>query len=433
MQYIISDCTVIDVENGCAALPHTDVYVRGKIIEKIVPHGAPDRGCKVIDASGKFAVPGLVNLHAHLFGTGRPSKALSGGKAQQRLLRFIQTPPGKRILGKMVENSAKNELYSGVTTLRAVGDLFGSDISLKRRTESGKGRAAGLRMLVSGMALTAPGGHGAGTFARTAEKPEDFEKLVEKSVSEGADFIKICITGGVTDAKKRGEPGEVKMTEEQVRAVCARAHALGKKVAAHVQSERGAEIAARCGVDTVEHGAPLGEESVRLLRERGGAQVVTCSPALPCARLPHEVTKLNETASYNSEVVMRGMIAGAKQARAAGIAVGMGTDASCPFCTQYNMWREVLWFQKFMGIPAADALRTATLGNAEILGIGGETGSLRAGKSADILLLNEDPLSDLAALRNISCMFAQGRFIPHPQPKRNAAVDAALDKLTEEL
>ena len=433
MQYILSDCTVLDVENGCAALPHTDVYIREKVIEKIVPHSEPARGCKVIDATGKYAVPGLINLHVHLFGTGRPSKALGGGKSQQRLLRFIQTPLGKRILGKMVESSAKNELYSGVTTLRAVGDLFGSDIALKRRTDAGKGRAAGLRMLVSGMAITAPGGHGAGTFARTAETPEDFEKLVEKAVAEGADFIKICITGGVMDAKKRGEPGEVKMTEEQVRAVCTRAHALGKKVAAHVQSEKGAEIAARCGVDTIEHGAPLSEESVRLLYERGGAQVVTCSPALPCARLPHEGTKLNETASYNSEVVMRGMIAGAKQARAAGIAVGVGTDASCPFCTQYNMWREVLWFQKFMGITAADALRTATLGNAEILGIEDKTGSLRAGKSADILLLAKNPLADIAALRDISCMFAQGRFIPHPKPGRLPAIDAALDKLTEEL
>ena len=432
MRYVLSGCNVVDVENGCRVLPLRDIYISGGKIERIVPHGNLSAGYKAIVADGLYAVPGLINLHVHLFGTGKPSKALGGGKAQQRLLRFIRTGVGKRILGKMVESSAKNQLRSGVTTLRAVGDLFGSDLTLKRKVQKGKGGAAGLRMFVSGMAITVPGGHGAGTFARTAETEEGLVRLVDDAVQSGADLIKICITGGVMDAKKRGEPGEVKMTLEQVRAVCDRAHALGKKVAAHVQSEGGAQIAALGGVDTVEHGAHLNEERVSALKARGGAQIVTCSPALSCARLPHEVTKLNELSSFNSEVVMRGMVAGAKQAMQSGIKVGMGTDSSCPFCTQYNMWREVLWFEKMVGVSAAQALRTATLGNAEILGINAVTGSLREGKSADILLLERDPLNDLSALRDISVLFAQGRRI-RPHPKRIPAIEAALDKLTEEL
>lgn len=433
MKYIVSDCSVVDVENNGVILPNRDIFVNGKTIEKILPHGKSPKGYRVVKAGGMYAVPGLINLHVHLFGTGRPSKALGGGKAQQRLLRFIQSRLGKHILSKMVGASAKNQLYSGVTTLRCVGDLFGSDIALKRRTDAGKGGARGLRMFASGMAITVLGGHGAGTFARTADTVEGLERLVDEAVSAGADFIKICITGGVMDAKKRGEPGEVKMDLEQVRAVCARAHACGKKVAAHVQSERGAEIAAVGGVDTVEHGAPLSEAAMRILCERQGAQVVTCTPALPNARLPHEVTKLNEMAAYNSEVVMQGMLAGAKQAMEAGLSVGMGTDSSCPFCTQYNMWREVVWYRKMTGVSAADALAAATLGNAKILGIGDLTGSLCAGKSADILLLSENPLNDLSALQRIEGMFAQGRYIAHPCPRRIPAIEAELDKLTEEL
>lgn len=432
-KYILSDCDLIDVEHDCVLVPHRDIYIGGNDIEKIVQHGDAPQGYIVVGARGKFALPGLINLHVHLFGTGRPSKALGGGEAQRRLLRFVQTALGKKILCRIVESSAKNQLLSGVTTIRAVGDLFGSDIAVKRKTKAGKGKAKGLRMLVSGMAITAPGGHGAGTFARTAETPAELARMVEESVAADADFIKICITGGVMDAKKRGEPGEVKMTEEQVRAVCEHAHALGKKVAAHVQSERGAEIAALYGVDTIEHGAPLSGESLRLLSERKGAQVVTCTPALPNARLPHEVTKLNEMAAYNSEVVMRGMIEGARQAMAAGLAVGMGTDSSCPFCTQYNMWREVQWFQKLMDVPAKTALFIATLGNAQILGIDGITGSLSEGKSADILLLEKNPLEDLSSLRDIACMFAQGRYIAEPRPKRMPEIERQLDKLTEEL
>ena len=130
---------------------------------------------------------------------------------------------------------------------------------------------------------------------------------------------------------------------------------------------------------------------------------------------------------------MQGMLAGAKQAMEAGLSVGMGTDSSCPFCTQYNMWREVVWYRKMTGVSAADALAAATLGNAKILGIGDLTGSLCAGKSADILLLSENPLNDLSALQRIEGMFAQGRYIAHPRPRRIPAIEAELDKLTEEL
>ena len=191
MRYVLSGCNVVDVENGCRVLPLRDIYISGGKIERIVPHGDLSAGYKAIVADGLYAVPGLINLHVHLFGTGKPSKALGGGKAQQRLLRFIRTGVGKRILGKMVESSAKNQLRSGVTTLRAVGDLFGSDLALKRKVQKGKGGAAGLRMFVSGMAITVPGGHGAGTFARTAETEEGLVRLVDDAVQSGADLIKI--------------------------------------------------------------------------------------------------------------------------------------------------------------------------------------------------------------------------------------------------
>lgn len=430
MKYVISDCNVVDVENDGRILPHKDILVDGSVIAKISEHGKEIfEGARRIDATGCYAVPGLIDLHVHLFGTGMPSKVLGAGKSQQRLIRFIHTGLGKKILGALVSSAAKNQLYSGVTTLRAVGDFCGSDIELKRRTDAGKGAAAGLRMFVSGMAITAPGGHGAGTFANTAQTTEDLERLVDEQVAAGADFIKICVTGGVMDAKKRGEPGEVKMTEEQVRAVCDRAHGSGKKVAAHVQSERGAEIAALCGVDSIEHGARLGENSLGALRERGGAVVVTYSPALPFAKLPPEMTRMGELCKINSEAVMDGMTVGAKQAIAAGIDVGMGTDSSCPYCTQYDMWREVVYFSRFVGVSSAQALRVATLGNARILGIEGITGSVAEGKSADILVLKRDPIADLSALSEIAFMFAQGRFIDAPKPKKMKKIDAVLDTL----
>lgn len=432
MDYIIADCTVADVEN-CTLAGHRDIYISGQKIVRICPAGDRPRGAKIIDGGGRYAVPGLINLHVHLFGTGRPSKILGGGKLQKAVLSFIRTPIGRVVLSRLVSSAAKNELLSGVTTLRAVGDFHGSDIALRDRCNSFKGAAAGLRMYVSGMAITAPGGHGDGTFANSAASPEGLRELTLKQIEAGADIIKICITGGVMDAVKRGEPGEVKMTEEQVKAVCDCAHASGKKVAAHVQSTLGAEIAARCGVDTIEHGAPFTEESLKILKARGGAQVVTLSPAMPCWLLPREFTKLGEDASYNSSVVTRGMLEGAKQSMAAGIPVGLGTDASCPFCTQYNMWREVQWFSIASGISPVQCLKMATLGNAKILGIEDITGSLSEGKSADILLLDNNPCDDLSALRSIHCMFVRGRYIRRPAPSRSGAMERRLDELTEEI
>ena len=432
MDYIIADCTVVDVEN-CSLAEGRDIYVSGEKIVRVAPAGDRPRGAKVIDGRGRYAVPGLINLHVHLFGTGRPSKILGGGKLQKAVLAFIRTPAGRAVLSRLVASAAKNELMSGVTTLRAVGDFYGSDIALRDKCNAGKGSAAGLRMYVSGIAITAPGGHGDGTFALAAASPDELRKLTLKQIAAGVDFIKICITGGVMDASKRGEPGEVKMTEEQVRAVCDCAHASGKRVAAHVQSTRGADIAARCGVDTIEHGAPLTDSGLGLLKARGGAQVVTLSPAIPCWLLPRQFTKLNEDASYNSSVVTRGMLEGAKQAMAAGIPVGLGTDASCPFCTQYNMWREVQWFGIASGISPAQCLKMATLGNAAILGIDRITGSIGEGKSADILLLGNNPFSDLSALRDIDCMFVRGRLINHPSPSRSGDMERMLDELTEEL
>ena len=433
MNFVLTGCRVIDVENGCTVLPGRDIYVAGGRIEEVAPHGAARPGYRRVGAEGLYALPGLINLHVHLFGSGKPSKALGGGRAQERLLKFIRTRLGGFVLSKIVLKSARQQLLSGVTTIRAVGDLYGSDLALKRRTAAGKGGAAGLRMLVSGMAITVPGGHGAGTFARTAETQEGLCRLVDEAVGSGADLVKICVTGGVMDAGKRGEPGEVKMTLEQVRAVCDRAHALGKKVAAHVQSAEGVRIAALGGVDTVEHGAPFTEEALAALRERGGALVVTYSPAVPCARLPHGATRLNETSSYNSEVVMRGMTEGARQAAEAGVAVGLGTDASCPFCMQAGTWRELVYFQKVLGVPAAEALRAATIGNARILGLERETGSVAAGKSADLLLVAADPLEDLRALRAPRYVSAQGRLLRRPRPKRDTEIERLLDRLTEEL
>lgn len=430
---VYTGCNLIDVENGCTVVENVDIYVADGKIEKIAPHGETEEGYRKEDMTGLYAAPGLVNAHVHLFGTGRPSKALSGGSAQRLLIKFVSTRLGRFVLNKLVESSAYNELLSGVTALRAVGDLKYSDVALKKRIEKGKSKARGLKILVSGPAITAPGGHGDGTFADSADTPEGLEALVDERADRGADLIKVCVTGGVTDSKKRGEPGELRMTFDEVEAVCSRAHERGLKVAAHAESAPGAELSARAGVDTIEHGGKLSEEAFGMLEARGGAVVATYSPAIPCAKLSAEITRLSEMAAYNSEVAAENMTAACLQAFAGGVEVGMGTDASCPFSTQYGMWREIEWFALMTGVSAARAFETATAGNARVLGIYDETGSLTAGKRADIIFTSANPAENAEALREIEAVVAGGRFIGKPRPKRMPKLDAVLDKLTEEM
>ena len=431
MKTLLSNCNVIDVKNGCEILQKKDLYISDGKIQKITDHGTREIGFDVIDCTGKYVLPGLINMHVHLFGTGKPSKALGGGKAQKRLVAFINTKLGRFVLSKMVEKSAKQLLLSGVTTVRSVGDLCYSDILLKKKIQKNKGGARGLRLLVSGPAVTAPGGHGDGTFAISAQEAVELKKIVRNIVDEGADFIKICITGGVMDAKKRGEPGEVKMTAELVKAVCDEAHRLNKKVAAHVQSKNGVRIAALNGVDTIEHGATFDEESLAEIKNRSGAMILTYSPALPNALLSHEVTKLNELCMYNSKVVMEQMTRGAAQLEKEGVKVGLGTDSSCPLCTQYNTWLELVYYCAQTGASSAQAIKKATLTNAEILGVDKITGSVEEGKSADLLIVNDNPLSDLKTLKNPFVVIAQGRVLKNPRPKRIRPVEEQLEKLAE--
>lgn len=432
---VVKNCALVDVMRECEIMHNVDIFVRGGVIERIYPADARSdvTDFNVIDARGLYAMPGLINAHAHLFGTGAPSKILSGGGAQKIVLKLMRGMFGPPVLRALVRSACIQELNSGVTTLRSLGDFRFSDIEVRNEIKKGKGKAAGLNLLVSGPALTAPGGHGDGTFALTASAPSEFAALVTQNVMNGADVVKICITGGVTDAKKKGEPGEVKMTAEQVKAACDRAHDLGKKVAAHVQSPMGVEIAAKCGVDTIEHGAHMSAEAAAALKARGGAVVATYTPAYPYFKLPPEVTKLDDIRVFNSGVVLDGMTQCVKDAYAAGITVGMGTDASCPFSTQYGMWREIIYFAKLGGFGIKAALKAATVGNAAVVGESERLGSLEVGKRADILLLSDNPVSHPETLRAPVTVIAGGRVIDHPAVKRNEKIEKILDKLMEEM
>lgn len=427
MKYVFSNCNVLDGTRNMTVQKGVSVLIDNGKIEAIYNGGKVPSGYEVIDCDGGYLLPGLINLHVHLFGTGQPSKIMGGGGLQKKVVAFVHTKLGNKVADKLVASAAKNELMSGVTTLRAVGDFCYSDVRIRDKINSGK--LLGPRMLVSGPAITAVGGHGYGTFAVSDNDPEKLRALVRENAKHKVDFIKTCSTGGVMDAKTKGEPAELKMTKEELAAVVDEAHKLGYKVASHTESPDGVELDLRCGVDTVEHGAPVSEEVLKMYARQGSAYVLTLSPAIPIAGLPHEITRLNEVAESVAQVVKQNMIDGAKQAIEAGVTFGIGTDASCPFCTQYNMWRELAYLVKYIGVDTQFALYTATLGNAKILGLSDITGSIEIEKSADLILVEGNPLEDLTTLANPKKVMIRGELIEKPRIKKNAKIETVLDEL----
>jgi imidazolonepropionase-like amidohydrolase len=199
-------------------------------------------------------------------------------------------------------------------------------------------------------------------------------------------------------------------------------------VAAHVESPEGVRVALENGVDTVEHGAKLDDNMIRLFKERGASPVCTISPALPYAVFDLSESHAPAVAKKNGKIVMDGIIECARTCRENGIPVGLGNDVGCPFIVHYNFWRELCYYHKYVGASNEETLHTATMGNAQIAGIDNETGSLEKGKSADLIVVKENPLEDLTALRNVSMVMVRGRLIRNPKVKRMKYVDDLLDR-----
>lgn len=400
------------------------VLVEQDKITAIVPEKeAPSADCETIDLEEQYLAPGLINLHVHIPGSGKPRKKPMDTK---KIVKFA-TANGltRKYLEFMYRSLSRTELYSGVTTLRSVGGVEHYDAWIRDQINAGK--AQGPRILAGNMAVSVPGGHMAGSLAYEAHNPEEAAEYVRKIAETGPDLIKLMITGGVLDAAVKGEPGVLKMAPGLVKSACDEAHRLGLPVAAHVESPEGVRVALENGVDTIEHGAKPDAEILRLFRERGAALVATLSPALPYAFFDRSLSHIDEMGQFNGKIVFDGIVACARECLANGIPVGLGTDTGCPFVTHYDMWRELHYFQKYCGVSNAFALYTATKRNAEIAGLGSVTGSIELGKSADFIVCKKNPLENLSALRELSLVVARGQVIRSPRIRKMPQVEAALD------
>ena len=400
------------------------ILTEGGVITDIVPDTAVPSGYEKIDLGGKYILPGLINLHVHLAGSGKPKKKQSD---PVKLVRLITSNAIMRHIGKkMVAGYAKTQLLSGVTTIRTVGGIADFDTFVRDKINDGK--LLGPRILASNMAVSVHGGHMAGSLAYEAATPEEAAAYVDKIAGDKPDIIKLMITGGVLDAEKVGEPGVLRMAPELVKAACDRAHTLGFKVAAHVESPEGVKVALENGVDSIEHGAKPTDEIINLFKEHNAFQVSTLSPALPFALFDRGISHATNEQQENGKIVFDGIISLAKACLANGIPVVLGTDTACPYVTQYDMWRELCYYVKYCGVSETFALYSATLLNATLAGIGDETGSIEKGKKAEMIVTKENPLQNLQTLRDPAMVIMRENIIRSPKVKKIPEVETELDK-----
>lgn len=400
------------------------ILTEGGVITDIVPDTAIPSDYEKIDLGGKYILPGLINLHVHLAGSGKPKKKQSD---PVKLVRLITSNVIMRHIGKkMVAGYAKTQLLSGVTTIRTVGGIADFDTFVRDKIHDGK--LLGPRILASNMAVSVHGGHMAGSLAYEAATPEEAAAYVDKIAGDKPDIIKLMITGGVLDAEKVGEPGVLRMAPELVKAACDRAHTLGFKVAAHVESLEGVQVALENGVDSIEHGAKPTDEIINLFKEHNAFQVSTLSPALPFALFDRGISHATNEQQENGKIVFDGIISLAKACLANGIPVGLGTDTACPYVTQYDMWRELCYYVKYCGVSESFALYSATLLNATLAGIGDETGSIEKGKKAEMIVTKENPLQNLQTLRDPAMVIMRENIIRSPKVKKIPEVETELDK-----
>lgn len=362
-------------------------------------------GVQIIDASNKFVIPGLTDLHVHLTTNSNPCNVV-----ENSTYRGLVSKPEKLLHG--MRNSWK-ALSAGFTTLRVMGHREVGEVEYRSFVD--KGLLPGPRMYVAPWWVSMTAGHGDLFYPKelerrqwdTADGPDECRKMVRLQVRAGADFIKVMASGGVLSHGDK--PHWPNYTDLELTSIVEEAHDLDLKVAAHAHSAEGIKRAVRAGVQTIEHGSFMDDECLQLMLDAGTVLVPTLSimdwlsndgsaRGVP----KDQLSRLTSARASQFATVSR--------AYAAGVPIGMGTDSSGVLCPFGEHARELELYVE-CGMTPVDALRTATTNAARVLGREGEIGRLQMGSLADVVVLAEDPLADITVLRRegaISYVFKGG-------------------------
>lgn len=345
-----------------------------------------ETGAQVLDCSGKTIMPGMMNSHAHLAWDG-----------VHDLARQSLDDPPEISAYKSAGNMTKS-LKAGITLVRDLG-MNQSNFFAKQAVE--QGIFPGPRLLIAGEAIVQTGGH---TFwcCREASGADEMRRAVRDQVKGGADLIKIM-----------GSHDLLEFTDDELRAVIDEAHRNGLPITAHATFDACIRRMAEYGVDVIEHGGSMSDETIQLLLDNDIPIVTTFAPLLmqSCADLARQYDIPEwKIAERQAAVAGRARFDGLIKAAAAGVTIAFGTDAGSPV-VGHDVVAPELAFMVELGIKRDnyDALRSATVVAAGISKLEDKLGSLATGKDADIIVVAGDPLADLNALEQVEMVFIAGK------------------------
>ncbi|MGQ9518416.1 MAG: amidohydrolase family protein [Anaerolineae bacterium] len=347
----------------------------------------------VLDLAGKTVIPGLINCHTHL--------CLDAGPDPTGI--WMRQTITKNVL--VAAQHAERTLRAGITTVRDLGGMEYVDIAL--RDAINEGLIAGPRMRVSGKVICMTGGHGWGPGGREADGPDEVRKAAREQLKAGADIIKIMATGGVMTLGV--EPGSQQLTEEEMRAAVEEARKAGKLTASHAQGTAGIKAVVRAGIDSIEHGFYLDDEAIELMLAHGTYYVPTLAAL-------HHILEAGTAAGIPAFMVEKSLRARDAQldsferARRAGVPIAAGNDGGTPFNPAGNLPSELERLVE-NGMTPAEALMSATKVAAQLLRMEAEIGTIEAGKRADLVVLEADPLEDIRGVHQVWMVIKDGRIV----------------------
>ncbi|RKI67301.1 amidohydrolase family protein [Corallococcus sp. AB049A] len=399
---VLKAARLFDAKAGKLITPGVVVVSEGRVVG-VGPRASVPEGAQVVDLGDATLLPGFMDAHTHL--TVEP-----GTDWRKDLVDSFQRTLPEQTLDTLPW--ARATLMAGFTTVRNLGAEDFIDVGLRNATA--RGLVVGPRILAATSSLSSTGGHcdygnsfRKGLLAQDASRgvadgPDALRAKVRENVKYGADVIKVCATGGVMSLN--ADPDAPQFTQAELDAVVDEAHAHRRKVAAHAHGAEGAKRAIRAGVDSIEHGTLMDDEGVALMKQKGTWYVPTAyaffgiKELADQGKLPADTVAKLRAVDKRREHVLR-------RAIALGVRIAFGTDAGV-FAHGRNAAEFALLVDA--GLTPAEALRTATVNTAELLGVADKLGTLEPGKLADVVAVPGDPLKDIRVTQKVFFVMKEG-------------------------
>lgn len=404
---VVKAARLFDGKSDTLASPGLVVVQDGKIVGVGASATLPT-GATIIDLGDSTLLPGFMDAHTHL-------SLDFTGNAAQRIVHGLQRSIAEQTIDAAA--NARITLMTGFTTVRDLGS--GDQISVGLRNAINRGATPGPRILAAGKSLGTSGGHcdftngyRPGMFAEPGpadgilNNPDEARQAVRLQIKYGADVIKVCATGGVLSLN--ADVDSPQLTQAEIDAVVDQAHTMGKKAAAHAHGNIGAKRAIRAGIDSIEHGSFLDEEALTMMKQKGTYFVPTL---MALESLMPMLDKLDPLQARKARIAFNSINETTAKAIRMGVKIALGTDAGV-FTHGRNNGEFALLVK--LGMKPVDALKAATSGDAELLGVADTLGTIEAGKFADIVAVPGNPLTDITATERVLFVMKEGVVYKRP-------------------